>query len=148
MVLALHPPKNTRQWVDKYRLTFSQWHKSSAAAGFETACGVVTHFKKVLRGPHWGHGKQRHTACPLRWTSLREVTSFFLCWSSSDPPWLSHPDPNETVSVCICPFLLHHAPWPQLSGFICSHLSPPIYRCLSTVVSTVSGSLRLQITVI
>lgn len=33
---------------------------------FEAACGVVRHFKRVLRGPLWGHGKQGHTAWPQK----------------------------------------------------------------------------------
>lgn len=68
--------------MDKYWITFSQWHKSSVAAGFEAACGVVRHFKRcavatfeamVNRGMLPALGK----------TSLREVTSSFLGWSSS-----------------------------------------------------------------
>lgn len=62
--------------MDKYWITFSQWHKSSAAAGFEAACGVVRHFKRSCVAPFEGmvnRGIQR----ALRQTGLREVTSFF-----------------------------------------------------------------------
>lgn len=109
--------------MDKYWITFSQWHKSSAAAGFEAACGVVRHFKRSCVAPFEGmvnRGIQR----ALRQTGLREVTSFFLGWSSRDLPRWSLPDTNETVCLHLrpCPSLLHRSPSPQLSGFICSHL--------------------------
>ena len=124
--------------MDKYWITFSQWHKSSAAAGFEAACGVVRHFKGSCVAPFEGmvnRGIQR----ALRKTSLREVTSSFLGWSCSDAPRLSLPARNR--SVC-----LHLRPCPSfatnfLTGFI--YIFPSISNRLPIVVSTVSGSLRL-----
>lgn len=71
---------------DKYWITFSQWHKSSGAAGFEAACGVVKHFKRCGVAPFEGM-VNRGVRRALAHTGLREVTSpFFLPASSSDPP--------------------------------------------------------------
>lgn len=82
--------KTTHQWVDKYWITFSQWNKSSAAAGFEAACGVVRHFKKVLRGPLWGHGKQGHSARPQKdqpaWGHFLSSRLILQLSTSPDPP--------------------------------------------------------------
>lgn len=134
--------------MDKYWITFSQWHKSSAAAGFEAACGAVRHFKRSCVAPFEGM-VNRGIQCALRQTGLREVTSSFLSWSSSVSPRLSLPAVNETVYLRPRPrpSLLRHD---FLAGFIYSQIciSPSIYHRLSIVVSTVSGSLRLQIAVI
>lgn len=128
--------------MDKYWITFSQWHKSSAAAGFEAACGVVRHFKKILRGPLWGHGKQGHTACPQKdqpaWGHFL-FSRLILQHSTSAEPRGHKWNPSLSLSVSLTSLLLH----PNfLAGFICSHLYiiPSIANRLPRVVSTVSGS--------
>lgn len=120
--------------MDKYWITFSQWHKSSAAAGFEAACGVVRHFKRSCVAPFEGmvnRGIQR----ALRQTSLREVTSSFPGWSSSVPPRLSLPAANETVCLHLhpCPSFLRPSPRPQLSNRL--YLQPSISLLQSIAVS-------------
>lgn len=120
--------------MDKYWITFSQWHKSSAAAGFEAACGVVRHFKRSCVAPFEGmvnRGIQR----ALRQTSLREVTSSSLSWSSSILPQLSLRATNQTVCLHLhpCPSLLHPSPQPQLSNRL--YLQPSISLFQSIAVS-------------
>ena len=104
--------------MDKYWITFSQWHKSSAAAAFETACGVVRHFKGSCVAPFEGmvnRGIQR--ALSERPACVRSLP-LFLSWSSSIPPRLSLPDRNETACLHLrpCPSLFHLSPQPQLSN--------------------------------
>lgn len=85
------------------------------AAGFEVACGVVRHFKKVRRGPFEVMVNRGMRRAPRK-TSLREVTSFLLGWSSSSPARFNLPARNETVynaARVFCPSL------PQL--YIMSH---------------------------
>lgn len=118
---------------DKYWITFSQWHKSSGAAGFEAACGVVRHFKRCGVAPFEGM-VNRGVRRALAHTGLREVTSPFF---SPHPPAVHLDWAFQTQmrpSVCVL----------RLSGFIGRHLylasdlPPPS----PIVVLTVSGATR------
>ena len=126
--------------MDKYWTTFSQSHKSSAAAGLEAACGVVRHFKKVQRSFLWGDGKQGHTACPKR---DQPGWGHFLFSQLILQPFTSvEPSREKLNHLSILPSILLF--FPQfLRGFINSPVYLSSHLWLSTVVSTDRGSLRL-----
>lgn len=120
--------------MDKYWITFSQWHKSSAAAGFEAACGVVRHFKGSCVAPFEGI-VNRGTQRALRKTSLREVTSSFLGpilqRSTSTEPSSQKMRPSVCISVPVHLSSIRLFSRNFLTGFICSHLYLSLHLSLS-----------------
>lgn len=114
--------------MDKYWITFSQWPKSSAAAGFEAACGVVKHFKGSCVTPF--ESMVNRGIPPERPACVRSLPLF-----SADSPRLSLPARNETVCLHLrpCRSLFHPSPQPQLSNRL--YLQPSWSYPLSLTVS-------------